>query len=116
MTMTTTPARVNPLDLGDFGTKPVEAKAPALKETVAAVAEAHGFPSRAAPKPSKVAVPRKGRRYVTGRNQQVNIKATADTVDQFYKAADARSLPLGEVLRLALDALEREGRRKSASD
>lgn len=111
----TTHARVNPLgDLTDFAAKPAasEAKKPA-PAALDAVAEVHGFPSRQAPSSPKAAATskRKGRRYVTGRNQQLNIKATAETVDQFYRLADTRRAPLGEILRLALDALEREGRR-----
>jgi hypothetical protein len=32
-----------------------------------------------------------------------------ETLERFYKVADERNIPLGELLRLALDALEREG-------
>ena len=51
------------------------------KETIARIAEENNFPSRQAPKPS----------------------------ERFYKAVDTRNVPSGELLRLALDALERAG-------
>jgi hypothetical protein len=74
---------------------------------IAEVARQNNFPSRQAPKSD---VPkRKQRRYRTGRNRHLGIRATAETLDRFYKAADERNVPLGELLRLALDALERAG-------
>jgi len=51
--------------------------------------------------------PATDRRYRTGRNQQINIKATAQVIERLYKLADARHVPLGELLEQALDALER---------
>ena len=73
---------------------------------VAEVARENNFPSRQAPK-AKAAPKREQRRYRTGRNCHLGIKATGNTVERFHKIADTRNLPLGEVLRLALDALER---------
>jgi hypothetical protein len=52
---------------------------------------------------------RKRRVYTTGRNRQFNIKATAETVERFYKLADEHDVPLGELLELALYALEGAG-------
>jgi hypothetical protein len=49
---------------------------------------------------------RSGRRYKTGRNQQINIKATAQVIERLYKMADARRVPLGQLLEQAIDALE----------
>ena len=43
------------------------------------------------------------------RNQQVNVKASVETIEKFLKAAYDRAialLPLGECLHLAVDALE----------
>jgi Arc/MetJ-type ribon-helix-helix transcriptional regulator len=51
---------------------------------------------------------RSGRRYKTGRNQQINIKATPQVIERLYKIADARRIPLGELLEQALDALEKK--------
>lgn len=45
------------------------------------------------------------RRYTTGRNQQFNVKAKAETVDDFYALADELDVPLGELLELAVQAL-----------
>lgn len=72
------------------------------------IARQNNFPSRQAPKPS-AAPKRKQRRYRTGRNRHLGIKATNETVERFYKAADDRNVPLGKLLDLALDALERAG-------
>lgn len=87
-----------------FTTKAPRQNKPVEEEKITQIAEAHNFPSREPPKPK-----RKGRRYRTGRNQHLGIRATADTVQRLYKAADDRNVPLGELLRLALDALERAG-------
>lgn len=74
---------------------------------VAEVARDNNFPSRQAPK-SATPPKRKQRRYRTGRNRHLGIKATEETVERFYRIADMRNLPLGEVLRMALDALEQD--------
>src|SRR5580704_13568271 len=104
-------ARVDPFaslkePLPSFTTKARTDK-PVAKETVERIAEENNFPSRQAKAPS--APRRKPRVYRTGRNQQFNVKATPETIDRFYKQANERNVPLGELLKLALDALEREG-------
>jgi hypothetical protein len=102
--------RVNPFDdlsSPAFTTKPKPEK-PVEKEIIERIAEENNFPSRQGPKPPRE--PRRKRRvYTTGRNRQFNIKATAATVDRFYRMADERSLPLCELLEHALDALEGAG-------
>ena len=100
-------AFANLADAPVFSTKPKKG-APVQEETIARIAEENKFPSRQAPKAPGVPR-RKPRRFRTGRNQQVNVKATAETIEKFLKAADDRNVPLGECLRLALDALERAG-------
>jgi len=94
-----------------------EPKPPRLQtvsnEAIEQIAERRNFPSREAPKP-KAEPSRKQRRYRTGRDQHVGIKASAETRDRFYKAADKRNVPLGELLRLALDALEKLEARTSS--
>jgi hypothetical protein len=78
---------------------------PVRTESIERLAEEHNFPSRQAPKSPKE--PRRKRRvYTTGRNRQLNIKTTSQTVERFYKLADNRGVPLGALLDLALDALE----------
>jgi hypothetical protein len=72
------------------------------------ISEENNFPSRQAAK--MTSTPRRKRRiYRTGRNQQFNAKATRETIEKVYKLADERGVTLGELLSLALDALEREG-------
>src|SRR5580692_2894198 len=90
-----------------FTTKPRKEK-PVAEETIARIAEDNNFVSRQAPKTAKESR-RKRRVYRTGRNQQFNAKATPETIDRFYKLANEKNVPLGELLRLALDALERAG-------
>jgi hypothetical protein len=92
--------------LPSFATKP-KPDQPAGTETMERIAEENNFPSRQAKPPS---APRRKRRvYRTGRNQQLNAKATPETIEKFYKLANEKNVPLGELLRLALDALERAG-------
>lgn len=89
-----------------FTTKPKPEKR-VEEAAIAEVARVNNFPSR---QPPKAATPkRQQRRYRTGRNRHLGIKATDETVERFYKAADARNIQHGELLRLALDALERAG-------
>lgn len=90
-----------------FTTKPKPEK-PVEEETIARIAEQNNFPSRQATKPAKVER-RKPRVYRTGRNQQFNAKVTVETMNKIYKLADERKVPIGELLRLSLDALERAG-------
>ena len=119
--------RANPFgDLGDF--TPAQAKPKPDPAVIDQVAEAHGFPSRKpaappavelTPAPSPASTPepvpgdtspaRKQRRYTTGRNKQVNIKATDETIQRLYRLADERQVPLGELLEQALDALQGNG-------
>lgn len=101
--------RANPFgDLAGF--EPAKPKATSRNLTAKAVidqvAAENNFPSRQATKPAAQPAPRQQRRHTTGRNQQINIKATAETVEQFYRLADELGVPLGEVLARALKALE----------
>lgn len=102
-------SRVNPFnDLADFApktqSKPVEAG------QIEQLAQESGFPSRqpvTVPKASPATAVVRPRRRTTGRNQQINVKATAETIARFYRLADERQAPLGEVLDQALAALEK---------
>ena len=113
-------------DLDDFGSdngaKPVPADA------IEKIAQSSGFPSRkagnamardtasetgetASPSPAPQVPPssaRTPRRHVTGRNRQINIKATEETISELYRIADDMGLPLGAVLEKALAALDRQ--------
>lgn len=90
-----------------FALKPNPAK-PVEKAAIAEIARDNNFPSRQAPK-KNAAPKRQQRRWRTGRNQHIGIKATIETTERFYKAAEERNLQHGELLRIALDALERAG-------
>lgn len=109
-------SRANPFgDLDDFGSD--NAAKPVPTDAIEKIAESSGFPSRKAgaataretavqtvethaPSPA-----RQPRRHVTGRNRQINIKATEETITELYRIADAMNLPLGAVLEQALAAL-----------
>ena len=99
--------RANPFDdLGDFAPK-TQAK-PVEPQQIERIAAEMGFPSRqpvVTPPLSRGTQTR--RRYTTGRNQQLNVKATAETVARFYRLADQQGVPLGELLDQALQALEK---------
>ncbi len=100
--------RANPFeDVGNlpaFEPKPKTPK-PVAKEQIEKIAETDGFPSR---QPARPATRRMGRRYRTGRNQQINIKATSQVIEELYNMADERRVPLGELLEQALKALKKQ--------
>jgi hypothetical protein len=130
-----TAERVNPFgDLGDFSAAPAKTKTGHL-DVAEEVAAANGFTSRqpaktvtagtppvatapaepvappapATPpqpsKPAKETLP--SRRRTTGRSEQVNIKTTFAAKKRLMEISVERDMPLGEVLELALEALER---------
>jgi hypothetical protein len=100
------------LDVSDF--VPKRAVEPAVrkdnKDKVKAVAEAAHFPSREPQQDAKspTTTKREPRRYRTGRNIQLNIKARADAIDAFYTIADRQGWVLGEAFEHAVDALKRD--------
>lgn len=75
-------------------------------EAIERISQEEKFPSRQASRPVKT-LTRKRRVHRTGRNQQFNVKVTAETVERFYRLADKLGVPLGQLLELALDALEK---------
>ena len=78
-------------------------------EQVRAVSEGANFQSREPPRKILAGPPkREPRRYRTGRNIQLNIKARADVIEAFYGIADRKGLVLGETFERAVAALERE--------
>jgi hypothetical protein len=106
-------ARIDPF--ATFAEPPVftiktRAEKPVQAEAIERIARENNFPSRQSPKPVKE-TRRKRRVYKTGRNQQLNVKATNATIERFYKLADERGVPLGALLDIALDALEKVGRK-----
>jgi hypothetical protein len=101
------------LDVSGFAPKSPGERA-ARPEQVRAVSEVANFRSREArppvPKPIEAMtepVPREPRRYRTGRNTQLNIKARAEVIEAFYTLADRGGWVLGEAFEHAVAALER---------
>ncbi len=105
--------RANPFaDLTDF--TPKAQPKPVEPRQIEHIASEMGFPSRQpVVTPAVPVVAPKRRRYTTGRNQQLNVKVTAETVDRFYRLADQQAVPLGELLDRALQALEQSLQKKS---
>lgn len=95
------------LDISGFA--PKEAIPIAPPEQVRAVSEAAHFQSRELPREARETPhPREPRRYRTGRNIQLNIKARGSTIEAFYKIADRHGWVLGETFERAVATLERE--------
>jgi hypothetical protein len=104
--------RVNPFahineDPPVFTTKP-RAEKRVEEKAISQLAEQNNFPSRQAPKIPK-SERRKPRIHRTGRNQQFNAKATAETISRVYKQSDEMKITLGEWMERAADALDRAG-------
>ncbi|MGO9338900.1 MAG: hypothetical protein ACLPY1_15485 [Terracidiphilus sp.] len=104
--------RVNPFahineDPPIFTTKP-RAEKRVEEKAIAQLAEQNNFPSRQAARAPRVER-RKPRIHRTGRNQQFNAKATAETISRVYKQADEMKITLGEWMQRAADALDRAG-------
>lgn len=104
--------RADPFAGSDFdvsGFTPAPPKKPAAaREVIRKVSEEQNFPSRSPAK--KAAKPQRRRR--TGRNAQINIKATPQTIERLLSIADRQKWVLGEALEHALDALETHLSRK----
>ena len=97
------------LDISGFTPKPTP-RPVARPEEVRVVSEGAKFQSRD-PKPAVPAasvIKREPRRYRTGRNMQLNIKARTEAIDTFYSIADKQGWVLGETFERAIDALKRE--------
>jgi hypothetical protein len=89
-------------DLGGF--EPTKREKPTPEPQAAAAA---GF-TRREPSPAQEPAdpPKAQRRRRTGRNAQINIKAKPETLEQFYAAADAMGLGVGEAFEVAVDLLK----------
>jgi len=79
-------------------------------EQIDRVSKDNGFPSRQPVEPVTQPLRPAARRHTTGRNQQLNVKATPETIARFYRLADERQVVLGELLEQALEALEKATR------
>lgn len=96
-------------DVSGFAPKKPEIKQRTVPvEALRAVAESAKFPSRESTQPvikPSAPVTREIRRHRTGRNTQLNLKVKPETVDAFYKIADAHGWVLGEAFEEAVTAL-----------
>jgi hypothetical protein len=90
-------------DLAGFAPEKPKATPPA--EKVRQVSEGANFRSR---EPEQKRHKREPRRYRTGRDTQLNIKADAEVIEDFYRIADTQEWVLGETLERALAALKNE--------
>jgi len=106
------------IDLTGFAPKTTRSDGGAPAESIKAIAEKTRFRERDVPAAPSVAAagegPRVPRRYRTGRNRQINIKASDETIRALYAIADAEGWVLGETLERALQALQRELDSRSA--
>jgi hypothetical protein len=103
-------------DIAGFAAKtPKTEKSEAAADAIRAVSEASSFRSRE-PAAAKVeqAPRREPRRYRTGRNVQLNVKVSAETLAAFHAIADSQGWVLGETLEQAVAALEREMAERAA--
>ncbi|GAB5378651.1 MAG: hypothetical protein AcusKO_51130 [Acuticoccus sp.] len=94
------------IDLSGFAPKAQRDKG-VPSDKVKALAQQSKFRERDMPQPTGEGA-RPPRRYRTGRNRQINIKASDATIQSLYTIADAQGWVLGETLEHALAALERE--------
>ncbi|TBF85706.1 stability/partitioning determinant [Rhizobium leguminosarum] len=101
------PAKV--LDLSGF--QPQPANRPD-RANIAKAAAKTNFKSRepkaqtAPPSPVSEPAKRLGRRRLTGRSVQLNIKVRQETVDAFYAIVDANGWVMGEAFEKAVELLE----------
>jgi len=96
------------VDVSGFAPKKAPDQSQPSPEQIRAVAEATSFRSREPAKPKSKPLKRKQRRYRTGRNIQINIKASQEAVGVFYAISDQKGWVLGVTFELALEALQRE--------
>ena len=109
-------SRANPLDaaLEEFEPQPRDDKPRADRTAIEQLAKENGFVSRDARKLETAATTppvRRQRRFTTGRNMQINIKATAETIARFNALAEALNLPAGALLERAVEAMEAKQKR-----
>ena len=97
------------LDISGFAPKVAPDKAAPAAEKVRAVAEAANFHSREAKPPKSAARSKRAPRvYRTGRNVQINLKASQTTLDALYTISDQHGWVLGETLEHAIQALKQQ--------
>ncbi|WP_371349436.1 stability/partitioning determinant [Ancylobacter sp. IITR112] len=94
------------LDLSSFRpAKPVRQSEEATKTAAAKAGFVSREPKAAAPAPAPAPGKPARRVWRTGRNVQLNLKATPETVAAFYAIADAQGWVLGEALEKAVELM-----------
>ena len=100
------------LDVSGFAAKGSPDPAAPSRAEVRAVSEAANFPSREAKRPRAEAAPvlerRPARRLKTGRTEQLNVRASVETIKAFYALADQQKWKSAETFERAVAALKRE--------
>lgn len=92
------------MDLPTFEVKPKSAQRRTVaREHIDSIARQEGFPSREPVQPKQPAVRQRNK---SRRTEQLNFRATHETVERFYGVARRKDVPLWRVLELALDALD----------
>ncbi len=94
------------LDIESFKPETAPAPDPDLAK-LKVISEASNFPSRQA-KPSLAPTKMEQRRHRTGRNVQLNIKATKAAIDEFNALCQEQKWVTGEALERMLAAIRRE--------
>lgn len=91
------------------------ASAPPAPEAIAAVAASNGFAEAVPPAPPPTPAPtsaptaeqgRGRRRQPTGRDHQFTTRLRQDTLDAIYAEANARNIPIAQVIEEAMTALQ----------
>ena len=95
------------VDVSGFAPRPATTTHAAPAAQVKAVAEQANFKSREPGQTPAAPVARAQRRYRTGRNVQLGIKAKAEVIEAFYAIADQKGWVLGEAFEHAVEALQR---------
>jgi hypothetical protein len=102
-------------DLTGFEPRKGKRGGEAAPDTIREISEASDFRSREPvipvikpPAKEDDASKRAPRRYRTGRNVQLNVKVSAETIEAFYALADREGWVLGETLEKAVAALKKE--------
>lgn len=105
-----TETRVDPFsNLSSFKPKG-DSQRPADTAVIEKISKDNGFPSREAPE----AKPTKRARFNSSPPKtQFNIKVTEECKERFYRMAESREIRvLGDLLELAMDALEEKDRER----
>jgi hypothetical protein len=96
------------INLSGFTPKKNKDKKSPTKEQVMQVSQAAKFSSREPNIAVNTPTKREKRHYRTGRNIQLNVKVSQETINGFYEISDQQEWVLGETLEYAVAALRKE--------